>query len=80
MPNVQEVAPNAQILLPASRCHVFHLQAQSKEKTLAKMVRGGLTDKVQEEKALSFYFSDPGKLNGSILQFQVCAPRCVLRN
>eukprot|EP00668_Euglena_longa_P015956 GGOE01020143.1.p1 GENE.GGOE01020143.1~~GGOE01020143.1.p1 ORF type:complete len:584 (+),score=193.32 GGOE01020143.1:58-1809(+) len=45
-------------------------QAQSKEKTLAKMVRGGLTDKVQEEKALSFYFSDPGKLNGSILQFQ----------
>ena len=46
-------------------------QAQSKEKTLAKMVRGGLTDKVAEEKNLSFYFPDPGKLNGSILQFQV---------
>jgi ATP-binding cassette subfamily F protein 2 len=45
-------------------------QAQSKEKTLAKMVRGGLTDKVAEEKNLSFYFPDPGKLNGSILQFQ----------
>jgi ATP-binding cassette subfamily F protein 2 len=45
-------------------------QAQSKEKVLAKMVRGGLTDKVQEEKPLSFYFPDPGKLNGVILQFQ----------
>merc|ERR1711937_1087850 len=33
-------------------------QAQSKEKTLAKMVQGGLTEKVQTERALEFYFPD----------------------
>merc|ERR1712240_516499 len=31
-------------------------QAQSKEKTLAKMVAGGLTEKVQTERNVSFYF------------------------
>lgn len=43
-------------------------QAQSKEKTLAKMVRGGLTDKVETEKALDFNFPDPGKLSPPVLQ------------
>ena len=31
-------------------------QAQSKEKTLAKMVAGGLTEKVKTDKSVSFYF------------------------
>ena len=31
-------------------------QAQSKEKTLAKMVAGGLTEKVQSDRSVSFYF------------------------
>lgn len=43
-------------------------QAQSKEKTLAKMVRGGLTDKVEVEKALDFKFPDPGQLSPPVLQ------------
>jgi ATP-binding cassette subfamily F protein 2 len=43
-------------------------QAQSKEKTLAKMVRGGLTDKVETEKALDFMFPDPGSLSPPVLQ------------
>lgn len=38
-------------------------QAQSKEKTLEKMVRSGLTEKVENEKSLDFSFSDPGKLS-----------------
>lgn len=37
-------------------------QAQSKEKTLAKMVAGGLTEKVSRDKTLSFYFPDCGKI------------------
>eukprot|EP01006_Ploeotia_vitrea_P046516 TRINITY_DN67031_c2_g1_i2.p1 TRINITY_DN67031_c2_g1~~TRINITY_DN67031_c2_g1_i2.p1 ORF type:complete len:622 (-),score=98.50 TRINITY_DN67031_c2_g1_i2:350-2182(-) len=45
-------------------------QAQSKEKTLAKMERGGLVDKVQAEKTLCFYFPDCGKLSPPIIQFQ----------
>eukprot|EP00993_Chasmostoma_nieuportense_P005925 NODE_653_length_1976_cov_334.965928_g605_i0.p1 GENE.NODE_653_length_1976_cov_334.965928_g605_i0~~NODE_653_length_1976_cov_334.965928_g605_i0.p1 ORF type:complete len:593 (+),score=112.10 NODE_653_length_1976_cov_334.965928_g605_i0:213-1781(+) len=45
-------------------------QAQSKEKTLAKMVRGGLTEEIKQEKSQGFYFPDPGKLAGNILQFQ----------
>lgn len=35
-------------------------QAQSKEKTLAKMVAQGLTDKVVDDKTLSFYFPSCG--------------------
>ena len=38
-------------------------QAQSKEKTLEKMLRSGLTDKVYKEKALDFKFNDCGKLS-----------------
>eukprot|EP01042_Synura_sphagnicola_P001366 gene1366-1553_t len=43
-------------------------QAQSKEKTLEKMVRGGLTEKVDQEKAMDFKFPDPGKLSPPVLQ------------
>ena len=37
-------------------------QAQSKEKTLKKMVDNGLTEKVTADKTLSFYFPDCGKI------------------
>ncbi|KAK7080050.1 ATP-binding cassette sub- F member 2, partial [Halocaridina rubra] len=37
-------------------------QAQSKEKTLAKMVAGGLTERVSKDKCLTFYFQDCGKI------------------
>jgi len=37
-------------------------QAQSKEKVLAKMVQGGLTDKVVADKSLEFYFYECGEL------------------
>lgn len=43
-------------------------QAQSKEKTLAKMVRGGLTEKVAKERAFDFRFPDPGSLPPPVLQ------------
>jgi ATP-binding cassette subfamily F protein 2 len=43
-------------------------QAQSKEKTLEKMLRGGLTDKVEGEKALDFKFPDPPALPPPVLQ------------
>lgn len=43
-------------------------QAQSKEKVLEKMQRGGLTEKVEVEKALDFKFPDPGKLSPPVLQ------------
>lgn len=42
-------------------------QAQSKEKTLARMVEGGLTEKVTTEKNISFCFPDPGKLPPPVL-------------
>jgi ATP-binding cassette subfamily F protein 2 len=45
-------------------------QAQSKEKTLAKMQRSGLTEKVVADKALDFKFPDPGKLPPPVLQCQ----------
>mmetsp|Transcript_15867 Transcript_15867/g.23339 ORF Transcript_15867/g.23339 Transcript_15867/m.23339 type:complete len:221 (-) Transcript_15867:1321-1983(-) len=45
-------------------------QAQSKEKVLAKMVRGGLTEKPEEEKALNFKFPDPGHLPPPVLSFR----------
>ncbi|RWW87390.1 hypothetical protein BHE74_00003780 [Ensete ventricosum] len=44
-------------------------QAQSKEKTLAKMERGGLTEKVVKDKVLVFRFTDVGKLPPPVLQF-----------
>ncbi|GKV08361.1 hypothetical protein SLEP1_g20001 [Rubroshorea leprosula] len=44
-------------------------QAQSKEKTLAKMERGGLTEKVVKDKVLVFCFVDVGKLPPPVLQF-----------
>lgn len=42
-------------------------QAQSKEKTLAKMVEGGLTEKVTRDKGIEFYFPDCGKLPPPVL-------------
>lgn len=42
-------------------------QAQSKEKTLAKMVEGGLTEKVVVDKGIEFYFPDCGKLPPPVL-------------
>ncbi|RZS18308.1 hypothetical protein BHM03_00050573 [Ensete ventricosum] len=44
-------------------------QAQSKEKTLAKMERDGLTEKVVKDKVLVFRFADVGKLPPPVLQF-----------
>ncbi|RZC70507.1 hypothetical protein C5167_033740 [Papaver somniferum] len=44
-------------------------QAQSKEKTLAKMERGGLTEKVTRDQVLVFRFTDVGKLPPPVLQF-----------
>ncbi|KAK9185876.1 hypothetical protein WN943_026235 [Citrus x changshan-huyou] len=44
-------------------------QAQSKEKTLAKMERGGLTERVVKDKVLVFRFVDVGKLPPPVLQF-----------
>ncbi|KAK8946033.1 ABC transporter F family member 1 [Platanthera guangdongensis] len=44
-------------------------QAQSKEKTLAKMERGGLTEKVVRDRVLVFNFTDVGKLPPPVLQF-----------
>lgn len=43
-------------------------QAQSKEKTLEKMLRGGLTDKVEQERDLDFKFPNPAKLAPPVLQ------------
>jgi len=45
-------------------------QAQSKEKTLAKMVEGGLTQKVVRDKSMEFYFPDCGKLPPPVLAVQ----------
>jgi ATP-binding cassette subfamily F protein 2 len=44
-------------------------QAQSKEKTLEKMVRSGLTEKVQAEKTVKLRFENVGKLPPPVLQF-----------
>lgn len=43
-------------------------QAQSKEKVLDKMLKSGLTEKVEQEKALDFKFPDPSKLAPPVLQ------------
>mmetsp|Transcript_6870 Transcript_6870/g.14716 ORF Transcript_6870/g.14716 Transcript_6870/m.14716 type:complete len:601 (-) Transcript_6870:525-2327(-) len=45
-------------------------QAQSKEKTLEKMIRGGLTEKVAADRAMDFTFPDPGPLPPPVLQVQ----------
>jgi ATP-binding cassette subfamily F protein 2 len=48
-------------------------QAQSKEKTLAKMQEQGLTEKVTQDRILTFYFTDCGKLPPPVLTFtKVC--------
>ena len=45
-------------------------QAQSKEKTLAKMVREGLTEKVEQEAVSDFAFPDPEVIPPPMLMFQ----------
>ncbi|CAH8455958.1 unnamed protein product [Dicrocoelium dendriticum] len=45
-------------------------QAQSKEKVLQKMVTGGLTERVQTDKTLTFYFPDPGTIPPPVIQVQ----------
>ncbi|XP_068715392.1 ATP-binding cassette sub-family F member 2-like [Montipora capricornis] len=45
-------------------------QAQSKEKVLSKMVANGLTEKVTQDKVLTFYFPDCGKLAPPVVQVQ----------
>lgn len=45
-------------------------QAQSKEKTLARMVRGGLTEVVGKERNINFYFPCGGTLAPPIMQFK----------
>ncbi|KAK9809880.1 hypothetical protein WJX72_000914 [[Myrmecia] bisecta] len=44
-------------------------QAQSKEKTLEKMVRSGLTEKVEKDRVVRLYFTNVGKLPPPVLQF-----------
>lgn len=45
-------------------------QAKSKEKTLQRMVEGGLTSKVAADKTLSFYFMDCGEIPPPVIQVQ----------
>jgi len=45
-------------------------QAQSKEKTLAKMVAGGLTEKVSKDRTLTFYFPECGKIPPPVIMVQ----------
>merc|ERR1711997_622894 len=45
-------------------------QAQSKEKTLAKMVAGGLTEKVTTDKSQSFYFYSCGTIPPPVIMVQ----------
>ncbi|XP_042911585.1 ATP-binding cassette sub-family F member 2 [Parasteatoda tepidariorum] len=45
-------------------------QAQSKEKTMAKMVAGGLTEKVVSEKVVQFYFPDCGTIPPPVIMVQ----------
>ena len=46
-------------------------QAQSKEKTLAKMVAGGLTEKVTTDKSQAFYFYSCGTIPPPVIMVQV---------
>jgi ATP-binding cassette subfamily F protein 2 len=45
-------------------------QAQSKEKTLAKMEAKGLTEKVSSERVYDFKFGECGKLHPPVMMFQ----------
>nr|WMI51949.1 ABC [Dermanyssus gallinae] len=45
-------------------------QAQSKEKTLAKMVAGGLTEKVVNDKTVNFYFPSCGPIPPPVIMVQ----------
>jgi len=45
-------------------------QAQSKEKTLAKMVAGGLAEKVTDDKTLSFYFPAINQIPPPVIMVQ----------
>merc|ERR1719145_401588 len=45
-------------------------QAQSKEKTLAKMVAGGLTEKVTKESAVTFHFYSCGELPPPVIMVE----------
>jgi ATP-binding cassette subfamily F protein 2 len=45
-------------------------QAQSKEKTLAKMVNQGLTDKVTSDKTVEFYFPSCGNIPPPVIMVQ----------
>ncbi|KZS20844.1 ATP-binding cassette sub-family F member 2 [Daphnia magna] len=45
-------------------------QAQSKEKTLAKMVAGGLTEKVENDKTVSFHFPSCGPIPPPVIMVQ----------
>lgn len=45
-------------------------QAQSKEKTLAKMVAQGLTEKVTNDKILNFYFPSCGTIPPPVIMVQ----------
>ncbi|XP_073832408.1 ATP-binding cassette sub-family F member 2 [Musca autumnalis] len=45
-------------------------QAQSKEKTLAKMVAQGLTEKVSDDKTLNFYFPSCGTIPPPVIMVQ----------
>ncbi|XP_020285332.1 ATP-binding cassette sub-family F member 2 isoform X2 [Pseudomyrmex gracilis] len=45
-------------------------QAQSKEKTLAKMMAQGLTEKVVNDKVLNFYFPSCGKIPPPVIMVQ----------
>merc|ERR1712055_736534 len=45
-------------------------QAQSKEKTLAKMVQGGLAEKVTSDKTLSFFFPTVNKIPPPVIMVQ----------
>jgi len=45
-------------------------QAQSKEKTLAKMVQAGLTERVKSDNVLEFFFPDCGKIPPPVIMVQ----------
>lgn len=56
-------------------------QAQSKEKTLAKMTRAGLTKKVAQDRVVNFVFQKCGKIPPPVLQLQEVSfayPDCAL--
>lgn len=51
-------------------------QAQSKEKTLAKMVAGGLTEKVEKDKTVSFHFPSCGPIPPPVIMVQNVRYQC----